>query len=77
MDQHPLNDLFSADGPLARAFDGYCERREQIEMAQAVQAAIRDARTVVLEAGTGVGKTAAYLVPALIEGGKVLSLIHI
>lgn len=72
MDQHPLNDLFSADGPLARAFDGYCERREQIEMAQAVQAAIRDARTVVLEAGTGVGKTAAYLVPALIEGGKVI-----
>lgn len=72
MDQHPLNDLFSADGPLARAFDGYCERREQIEMAQAVQAAIREARTVVLEAGTGVGKTAAYLVPALVEGGKVI-----
>ena len=72
MDPNPLNDLFSAAGPLARAFDGYCERREQIEMAQAVQAAIRDARTVVLEAGTGVGKTAAYLVPALIEGGKVI-----
>lgn len=67
-----LNELFSASGPLARAFDGYCERREQIEMAQAVQAAIRDARTVVLEAGTGVGKTAAYLVPALMEGGKVI-----
>ncbi len=72
MDPNPLNELFSAAGPLARAFDGYCERREQIEMAQAVQAAIRDARTVVLEAGTGVGKTAAYLVPALIEGGKVI-----
>lgn len=72
MDLNPLNELFSAAGPLARAFDGYCERREQIEMAQAVQAAIRDARTVVLEAGTGVGKTAAYLVPALIEGGKVI-----
>ncbi|MBU0915681.1 MAG: ATP-dependent DNA helicase [Gammaproteobacteria bacterium] len=41
-------------------------------MAQAVQAAIRDASTVVLEAGTGVGKTAAYLVPALVEGGKVI-----
>ncbi|MBH1985845.1 MAG: ATP-dependent DNA helicase [Burkholderiales bacterium] len=41
-------------------------------MAQAVQAAIREARTVVLEAGTGVGKTAAYLVPALVEGGKVI-----
>jgi ATP-dependent DNA helicase DinG len=72
MDHNPLQELFSAAGPLARAFDGYCERLEQIEMAQAVQAAIRDARTVVLEAGTGVGKTAAYLVPALLEGGKVI-----
>ncbi len=72
MDPNELPHLFSATGPLARAFDGYCERREQIEMAQAVQAAIRDASTVVLEAGTGVGKTAAYLVPALVEGGKVI-----
>jgi ATP-dependent DNA helicase DinG len=72
MDPNPLNELFSPSGPLARAFDGYCERREQVEMAQAVQAAIREARTVVLEAGTGVGKTAAYLVPALLEGGKVI-----
>lgn len=67
-----LPTLFSATGPLARAFDGYRVRVEQIEMSQAVQAAIRDARTVVLEAGTGVGKTAAYLVPALLEGGKVI-----
>lgn len=72
MDPNELPHLFSATGPLARAFDGYCERREQIEMAQAVQAAIREASTVVLEAGTGVGKTAAYLVPALVEGGKVI-----
>lgn len=64
--------LFSATGPLARAFEGYHVRLEQIEMSQAVQAAIREHRTVVLEAGTGVGKTAAYLVPALLEGGKVI-----
>ncbi len=67
-----LPTLFSESGPLARAFDGYCVRTEQIEMAQAIQAAIREASTVVLEAGTGVGKTAAYLVPALLEGGKVI-----
>jgi ATP-dependent DNA helicase DinG len=67
-----LPELFSAQGPLARAFDGYRVRIEQIEMAQAIQQAIRDAGTVVLEAGTGVGKTAAYLVPALLEGGKVI-----
>jgi ATP-dependent DNA helicase DinG len=67
-----LPTLFSASGPLARAFDGYRVRTEQIEMAQAIQEAIRSASTVVLEAGTGVGKTAAYLVPALLEGGKVI-----
>ncbi|MDO9234897.1 MAG: ATP-dependent DNA helicase [Aquabacterium sp.] len=67
-----LPTLFSASGPLARAFDGYRVRTEQIEMAQAIQDAIRTASTVVLEAGTGVGKTAAYLVPALLEGGKVI-----
>jgi ATP-dependent DNA helicase DinG len=67
-----LPTLFSASGPLARAFEGYRVRTEQIEMAQAIQEAIRKAGTVVLEAGTGVGKTAAYLVPALLEGGKVI-----
>jgi ATP-dependent DNA helicase DinG len=67
-----LPELFSAQGPLARAFDGYRVRTEQIEMAQAIQQAIREASTAVLEAGTGVGKTAAYLVPALLEGGKVI-----
>lgn len=67
-----LPTIFSASGPLARAFDGYHVRHEQIEMAQAVAQAIADASTVVLEAGTGVGKTAAYLVPSLLEGGKVI-----
>ncbi len=67
-----LPTIFSASGPLARAFDGYHVRHEQIEMAQAVAQAIHDASTVVLEAGTGVGKTAAYLVPSLLEGGKVI-----
>lgn len=67
-----LPTLFSASGPLARAFDGYRVRVEQIEMSQAILAAIRESRTVVLEAGTGVGKTAAYLVPSLLEGGKVI-----
>jgi ATP-dependent DNA helicase DinG len=67
-----LPTIFSASGPLARAFEGYHVRHEQIEMAQAVAQAIHDASTVVLEAGTGVGKTAAYLVPSLLEGGKVI-----
>lgn len=67
-----IDALFAADGPLARAFEGYRVRQPQVEMARRVTEAIRERSTVVLEAGTGVGKTAAYLVPALLEGGKVI-----
>lgn len=67
-----IQTLFAHDGPLARAFEGYCVRQPQLEMAACVMQAIRSRSTVVLEAGTGVGKTAAYLVPALLEGGKVI-----
>ncbi len=42
------------------------------EMAQAIQQAITDNATLVTEAGTGTGKTFAYLVPALLSGGKVI-----
>ena len=44
----------------------------QIELAQAIGQAIQDRATLVAEAGTGIGKTWAYLVPAFIQGGKVL-----
>lgn len=64
--------VFATSGPLARALPGYRVRTEQIEMSQAILTAIREGTSVVLEAGTGVGKTAAYLVPALLEGGKVI-----
>lgn len=67
-----IDALFAEDGPLARAFDGFRVRAPQVEMAREVLAAIRERGTRVLEAGTGVGKTAAYLVPALLEGGKVI-----
>lgn len=67
-----IDALFAADGPLGRAFSGYRVRTPQVEMARQVLQAVRGRATVVLEAGTGVGKTAAYLVPALLEGGKVV-----
>jgi ATP-dependent DNA helicase DinG len=63
---------FAADGPLARGVAGYRVRAQQTEMAEAVAAAIRDRAVLVAEAGTGTGKTFAYLVPALLSGGKVL-----
>ncbi|WP_322013999.1 ATP-dependent DNA helicase [Paraburkholderia sp. J12] len=110
-----LDDLFAADGLLAREIDGYRPRASQIEMARAVAAAMeaaaqalpdpstfelqsRPARrqgsagaapqdradeaakavadsgdnTLIVEAGTGTGKTYAYLVPAMLWGGKVV-----
>jgi ATP-dependent DNA helicase DinG len=67
-----LRELFASTGPLARALPGYRVRAEQIEMSQAILQAIAEQRSVVLEAGTGVGKTAAYLVPSMLAGGKVI-----
>lgn len=64
--------LFAPDGPLASAIPGFCARPQQIEMAQKIAEAIRANRVLVAEAGTGTGKTFAYLVPALMSGGKVI-----
>ena len=63
---------FSGDGELASAVAGYSPRPSQQEMALAVFDAIVERGTLVAEAGTGTGKTFAYLVPALLAGGKVL-----
>ena len=67
-----LSSLFSATGPLASAVPGYRPRAQQLEMAEAVERAIESHGVLVAEAGTGTGKTFAYLVPALIAGGKVI-----
>jgi ATP-dependent DNA helicase DinG len=64
--------LFAPDGPLAAAIPGFRARPQQIEMAQKIAEAIRGNRVLVAEAGTGTGKTFAYLVPALMAGGKVI-----
>ena len=62
----------SAEGPLARGDDAYLERAGQLAMAGAVAQAIEDRTTLVVEAGTGVGKTFAYLVPVLLAGRRAL-----
>ncbi len=67
-----LEAVFGADGALGRAIPGYRQRRQQVEMAQAIAQAMRDNSLLVAEAGTGTGKTFAYLVPALLSGGKVI-----
>jgi ATP-dependent DNA helicase DinG len=67
-----LNDLFADGGLLSQAIPGYRLREQQLEMAQAVTAAIEQASVLIAEAGTGTGKTLAYLAPALLHGGKVI-----
>ena len=67
-----LTEIFTTDGPLANAIEGYKERAEQVHMAHAIADAISANKQLVAEAGTGTGKTFAYLVPALLSGGKVI-----
>ncbi|MFC0168876.1 ATP-dependent DNA helicase [Pseudoduganella danionis] len=64
--------LFGAGGPLGPAVGDFRPRRSQTEMAKAVAAAIDSQTTLIAEAGTGTGKTFAYLVPALLWGGKTI-----
>jgi ATP-dependent DNA helicase DinG len=64
--------FFSEQSPLAAEVASFRPREQQREMALAVAAAIRDNAILIVEAGTGTGKTFAYLVPALLAGGKVI-----
>src|SRR5580658_4806477 len=67
-----LEDIFTAGGPLERALPDFRVRREQLRMAQRVAAALAAREPLIVEAGTGTGKTFAYLVPALLSGARVL-----
>jgi len=60
------------DGPLADRLPGYRPRPGQQHLAQTIAAAIDDRATLIAEAGTGTGKTYAYLVPALLSGERVI-----
>jgi ATP-dependent DNA helicase DinG len=67
-----LERTFAADGPFAERVPNFRLRAEQLEMSQAIGEAIQNTAVLVAEAGTGTGKTFAYLVPALLAGGKVI-----
>lgn len=67
-----MTDDFAADGQLAKAIPGFKPREPQRQMADAVAGAIGRAEPLVVEAGTGTGKTYAYLAPALRSGKKVI-----
>jgi ATP-dependent DNA helicase DinG len=64
--------FFARNGILARAHPNYDYRQSQLEMAQAVESAIAERRHLIVEAGTGTGKTLAYLVPSILSGKRVV-----
>jgi ATP-dependent DNA helicase DinG len=66
------DDVFNLEGPLARALPGYACRPEQAAMAKAVGLSLARLEPLIVEAGTGTGKTFAYLVPALLSGRSVI-----
>nr|MDN4040342.1 ATP-dependent DNA helicase [Massilia sp. YIM B02787] len=67
-----MDRIFGAGGPLAPAVGTFKPRQSQTEMAKAIAHAISEQGTLIAEAGTGTGKTFAYLVPALLWGGKTI-----
>ncbi|MSP98628.1 MAG: ATP-dependent DNA helicase [Betaproteobacteria bacterium] len=67
-----LDLIFAERGALFAAIPGYKVRQQQIDLAQRILASIENTGVLVAEAGTGTGKTFAYLVPALLSGGKVI-----
>src|SRR5947207_5701947 len=67
-----LEEIFGHGGPLERALPDFRVRRGQLLMAQRVADALAARESLVVEAGTGTGKTFAYLVPALLCGARVL-----
>ncbi|MFA6135436.1 MAG: helicase C-terminal domain-containing protein [Phycisphaerae bacterium] len=62
-----VEDILGPDGLVARKLPGYEQRGEQLEMARAVASAFADGEHLMVEAGTGVGKSFAYLAPAILS----------
>src|SRR5277367_6199624 len=67
-----LHQFFSPGGVLSRTHPGYEFRRGQLQMAQAVEKALEEKRHLIVEAGTGTGKTLAYLLPVIRSGRRVI-----
>ena len=67
-----ITDILGPTGPLAKHVPGFAVRRQQQDMAEATLSALENDEMLIAEAGTGTGKTYAYLVPALLCGKKVM-----
>lgn len=71
-DNHPLPWIFGPQGILARNLPDYEDRPQQIRMMEAITDALSESSHLVVEAGTGTGKTLAYLIPAIQSGKRVV-----
>ncbi len=67
-----VQDVLGDGGLLSRTIEGFAHRPQQLDMAEAVGDALEQGATLIAEAGTGTGKTFAYLVPVLLSGQKVI-----
>ena len=72
LQREEIEQLLGPDGPLAAELPGFEHRLPQVEMAVAVADAFREGGEVLVEAGTGTGKTLAYLIPAVLSGQRVV-----
>ena len=66
-----LYNFFAPGGLLSKTHPAYEFRRGQLEMAQAVESALAEKRHLIVEAGTGTGKTLAYLLPGIRSGATL------
>ena len=67
-----LKNLFSQQGKLSKILTDYSAREGQTEMALDINLAIQEKTSLIIEAGTGIGKTFAYLAPVLMNGKKTI-----
>ncbi|MGH8553894.1 MAG: DEAD/DEAH box helicase, partial [Methylococcales bacterium] len=67
-----LDSIFGEHGALSKKISGFRPRASQLEMAKAIAQAIASGEHFIAEAGTGTGKTFAYLVPAILSGRRIL-----
>lgn len=72
MNSLTTEELFAPGGPIARALPGFEARSGQVQMAQSIERGILEGLHTIVEAGTGVGKSLAYLVPAVRSGKKIV-----
>ncbi len=67
-----IKQFFSVKGQLSQSIQDYRVRQEQVDISVLIDEAITNKKRLIVEAGTGIGKTFAYLVPAFLSGGKII-----